>query len=586
MADISPKPVKITETVLRDAHQSLIATRMPTSMMLPIIDKMDKVGYNAVECWGGATFDACLRFLKEDPWERLRKLKDGFKNTKLQMLFRGQNILGKPVQMTIVASDACVSDEITVYVDKPEPLVLSGAPKESPICLYSTTDITFTVSGGTSPYTYNLVSPSQMPSGMTFSGDEAKNVIPGEYSFSVTDSDGCTSTSSKVKVETYTDFKVAPSLETIGQTICSEDSPNPIKVVNTESYGNAEFIYEWYKNEVLPGNKIENATSAEYTPRVNVLASGETLRNYDLIIVVKDQCSGKENRLRYTLTVNPLPEVNLTANDGCESTTFNADVNGITNNYNFYWSETNQAGSFALGAATKTLSLPAAGNQVSKTYYVKAENATTKCVSKQSVDKTATVYRKPAISIGEVAVACPKNGDNPGSAVEIPIASIIGTIDGVKDGDANVSYTYKNDTIVLTDKISVGKNFTIVVKNGDVCDVATKDVNVSVYTAPEFNVSDWGAICQGKSMENLPVVSVTWNDNVADKNFDLRFIYLPPAFFLHFSIIHYTTCLSKCKEKYLKTNGNINRSLWLAMDNLISLILCTNRMKMNEYTKY
>ena len=86
--------VKINETILRDAHQSLIATRMPTELMLPIIDKMDKVGYNAVECWGGATFDACLRFLKEDPWERLRKLKDGFKNTKLQMLFRGQNILG------------------------------------------------------------------------------------------------------------------------------------------------------------------------------------------------------------------------------------------------------------------------------------------------------------------------------------------------------------------------------------------------------------------------------------------------------------------------------------------------------------
>ena len=94
MADISPKPVKITETILRDAHQSLIATRMPTSMMLPIVDKMDKVGYHAVECWGGATFDASLRFLKEDPWERLRKLRDGFKNTKLQMLFRGQNILG------------------------------------------------------------------------------------------------------------------------------------------------------------------------------------------------------------------------------------------------------------------------------------------------------------------------------------------------------------------------------------------------------------------------------------------------------------------------------------------------------------
>ena len=88
------RPVKITETILRDAHQSLIATRMPTEEMLPIIDKMDKVGYHAVECWGGATFDASLRFLKEDPWERLRKLRDGFKNTKLQMLFRGQNILG------------------------------------------------------------------------------------------------------------------------------------------------------------------------------------------------------------------------------------------------------------------------------------------------------------------------------------------------------------------------------------------------------------------------------------------------------------------------------------------------------------
>lgn len=88
------KQVKICETVLRDAHQSLIATRMTTEQMLPIVDKMDKIGYHAVECWGGATFDACLRFLKEDPWERLRKLRDGFKNTKLQMLFRGQNILG------------------------------------------------------------------------------------------------------------------------------------------------------------------------------------------------------------------------------------------------------------------------------------------------------------------------------------------------------------------------------------------------------------------------------------------------------------------------------------------------------------
>ena len=84
----------IINDVRRDAHQSLIATRMTTEQMLPIIDKMDKVGYHSVECWGGATFDASLRFLKEDPWERLRKLRDGFKNTKLQMLFRGQNILG------------------------------------------------------------------------------------------------------------------------------------------------------------------------------------------------------------------------------------------------------------------------------------------------------------------------------------------------------------------------------------------------------------------------------------------------------------------------------------------------------------
>ena len=94
MADMVKKPVKITETILRDAHQSLIATRMTTEQMLPIVEKMDKVGYHAVECWGGATFDASLRFLKEDPWERLRKFRDGFKNTKLQMLFRGQNILG------------------------------------------------------------------------------------------------------------------------------------------------------------------------------------------------------------------------------------------------------------------------------------------------------------------------------------------------------------------------------------------------------------------------------------------------------------------------------------------------------------
>ena len=86
--------VKVTETVLRDAHQSLIATRMPTSDMLPILSEMDKVGFYSVECWGGATFDSCLRFLNEDPWERLRILRREMPNTKLQMLFRGQNMLG------------------------------------------------------------------------------------------------------------------------------------------------------------------------------------------------------------------------------------------------------------------------------------------------------------------------------------------------------------------------------------------------------------------------------------------------------------------------------------------------------------
>ena len=94
MSEIVKKPVGITETVLRDAHQSLIATRMTTEQMLPIAEKMDKIGYHSIECWGGATFDASLRFLKEDPWERLRKLKAVIKNTPLQMLFRGQNILG------------------------------------------------------------------------------------------------------------------------------------------------------------------------------------------------------------------------------------------------------------------------------------------------------------------------------------------------------------------------------------------------------------------------------------------------------------------------------------------------------------
>ncbi|MEF9975265.1 MAG: oxaloacetate decarboxylase subunit alpha [Oscillospiraceae bacterium] len=88
------KPVKITEVALRDSHQSLIATRMTMDEMRPILPAMDEVGYYSLECWGGATFDACIRFLDEDPWDRLRILRQECPKTKLQMLFRGQNMLG------------------------------------------------------------------------------------------------------------------------------------------------------------------------------------------------------------------------------------------------------------------------------------------------------------------------------------------------------------------------------------------------------------------------------------------------------------------------------------------------------------
>ena len=86
--------IKVTETALRDAHQSLIATRMPIGDMLPILSKMDQVGYYSAEVWGGATFDACIRFLNEDPWERLRTFRKLLPNSRLQMLLRGQNLLG------------------------------------------------------------------------------------------------------------------------------------------------------------------------------------------------------------------------------------------------------------------------------------------------------------------------------------------------------------------------------------------------------------------------------------------------------------------------------------------------------------
>jgi pyruvate carboxylase subunit B len=88
------RKITVTDTILRDAHQSLLATRMRTEDMLPICGKLDQVGYWSLEVWGGATFDACIRFLKEDPWERLRQLKAALPNTRLQMLLRGQNLLG------------------------------------------------------------------------------------------------------------------------------------------------------------------------------------------------------------------------------------------------------------------------------------------------------------------------------------------------------------------------------------------------------------------------------------------------------------------------------------------------------------
>ena len=92
--EIEMQKVQFTETVLRDANQSLIATRMKFSEFEPILSELDKAGYYSFECWGGATFDSCLRYLNEDPWERLRKIKKACPNTKLQMLLRGQNLLG------------------------------------------------------------------------------------------------------------------------------------------------------------------------------------------------------------------------------------------------------------------------------------------------------------------------------------------------------------------------------------------------------------------------------------------------------------------------------------------------------------
>ncbi len=117
MSEQVKKPIKITETILRDAHQSLIATRMPTEFMLPIVDKMDKVGYHSVECWGGATFDASLRFLKEDPWDRLRKLRAEHMVENLKEI--NCSVLGDCDEyQTSVCEEPIKSGEILSYEDK------------------------------------------------------------------------------------------------------------------------------------------------------------------------------------------------------------------------------------------------------------------------------------------------------------------------------------------------------------------------------------------------------------------------------------------------------------------------------------
>ena len=107
MEFLSNKPLLITDTILRDAHQSQAATRMTLEDMLPACEVLDSIGYYSLECWGGATFDSCLRFLDEDPWERLRQLRAHLPHTKLQMLFRGQNILGYKHYADDVVDEFC-----------------------------------------------------------------------------------------------------------------------------------------------------------------------------------------------------------------------------------------------------------------------------------------------------------------------------------------------------------------------------------------------------------------------------------------------------------------------------------------------
>lgn len=110
---MAKNPLKITDTILRDAHQSQAATRMRLEDMLPACELLDNMGYWSLECWGGATFDACMRFLNEDPWERLRALRKAMPKTKLQMLLRGQNILGYKHYADDVVEEFCKSPSKT-----------------------------------------------------------------------------------------------------------------------------------------------------------------------------------------------------------------------------------------------------------------------------------------------------------------------------------------------------------------------------------------------------------------------------------------------------------------------------------------
>ena len=104
---MAKNPLRITDTILRDAHQSQAATRMRIEDMLPACEKLDNMGYWSLECWGGATFDVCMRFLNEDPWERLRTLKKAMPKTPLQMLLRGQNLLGYKHYADDVVAEFC-----------------------------------------------------------------------------------------------------------------------------------------------------------------------------------------------------------------------------------------------------------------------------------------------------------------------------------------------------------------------------------------------------------------------------------------------------------------------------------------------